>query len=304
VNAIPGSWVVAAHTVLEAHRPPVQLPQVTAATLAAARAEVCANLGWFTRAGQAVRLESLTVALATKIQLLPAVTAISARHEAFMDKVRAFDARQSATGNVALPEVNTVLARWWKLRVPNNYKEAAWRLTLNAFPTSARMHGNNTHVAGCVACDAPVPDVGHHFWTCPVAVVLRHEIESQLRAHPGTQLLAPGGSLSCAALWLGVKPHSALHRMTWDMVCLAAAYALDVGRRAAWSVSRGGLQVPVLVEAVAGRASKAAFWDALSDFAVSASVARSARSGVLTRQPFIAWHTVVAHGSGLRVVRH
>jgi hypothetical protein len=302
VHAIPGSWVTAAHTVMEAHRPPTQLPRVTAATLADARAQACAELGWFTRDGQAVPLASLTVALATKIQLLPALAAISHRHDAFVARVRALDTQQPSTG--ALPEVDAVLARWWRLRVPNTYKEAAWRLTLDAFPTAARMQSSSSHVAGCVACGAPVPDISHHFWTCPVAVVLRHELESQLHAHPGVQLLAPGGSLSCAALWLGVKPHHALHQMTWDMVCLAAAHALDVGRRAAWSVSRGGLQVPVLVEAVAGRASKAAFWDALSDFAMSAGVSRPAKTQQLTRQPFIAWHTVLPHGSGLRVVRH
>jgi hypothetical protein len=49
---------------------------------------------------------------------------------------------------------------------------------------------------------------------------------------------------------------------------------------------------------------KAAFWNVLADFAVSAVVPMSARNGLLTNQPFLAWPVVVVRGSGLRVVRY
>jgi hypothetical protein len=64
------------------------------------------------------------------------------------------------------------------------------------------------------------------------------------------------------------------------------------------------MHVQDVVAAVAGRASKAAFWDALADFAATASIPHARASVQLTQQPFIAWHAVVLRGSSLRVVRH
>jgi hypothetical protein len=34
----------------------------------------------------------------------------------------------------------------------------------------------------CAACSVAGPGVEHHFWTCPVAVAVREEMEDQLRA--------------------------------------------------------------------------------------------------------------------------
>ena len=180
--------------------------------------------------------------------------------------------------------------------MPNTYKETAWRLTLNAFPTAARMQLQS---AACVACGAAVPDAGHHFWQCTVAVAIRSEIEHQLTAAG----MAPnGGRVACSAVWLGRLPHARMHRFVWDMVCLAAIHAMNIGRCAAWSVSRG---VPAadVVSAVAIKAAKAAFWSALADFAATTQVPDWARTANLTQQPFIAWHVVLQRGTGLRVVR-
>jgi hypothetical protein len=58
-----------------------------------------------------------------------------------------------------------------------------------------------------------------------------------------------------------------------------------------------------MVESVAVKAAKAAFWDVLADFAATAVVPRAARTLQLTQQPFLAWHIVLARGSGLRVIR-
>ena len=107
---------------------------------------------------------------------------------------------------------------------------------------------------------------------------------------------------------MGVKPHPGLNRMVWDMACIAAVHAMDLGRCVAWSVTHpeadAGEPLPMLaVERVAVRAAIAAFWDVLADFAATVSVARRARTAGLTQQPFLAWPVVLLRGSGLRVVR-
>jgi len=138
-----------------------------------------------------------------------------------------------------------------------------------------------------------------HFWSCPVAAAVRHEVESQLIAFG---FLAAGASLPCSAIWLACKPYAGMHRLVWDMVCLAAIHAFERGRRAAWAVS-DQLSVPVLVEQVAVRSAVGAFWEALADFAATSKVPRRMRNATLTHQPFLSWHVVLVRGSGLRVVR-
>jgi len=61
-------------------------------------------------------------------------------------------------------------------------------------------------------------------------------------------------------VWKGVKPHPGLQGMVWDMVCLAAVHAMNVGRQAAWSVSRR-LETPdsAWKATVAGVVKKVAF---------------------------------------------
>jgi hypothetical protein len=309
VLAIPLPWQTACRAVLRA-RQPLETVWVTSVQIAAARARVVADMGWRTRDGEVVRPASLTVAIATRLQSLDSHIAIAQRHQAFTLQVQQFDAFQPPAGDSSddddgdeelLPPVKHVLHRWWKLKVPNFYKEAAWRLTLDAFPTAARM---SVPAGGapqcCAACGAVNPGFAHHFWSCPIADTVRQEVESQLRAK---NLLAAGRRVLCSQLWLGEKPHYGLHRMVWDMVCLAAIHAMNVGRQAAWSVSHR-LASPDLVAGVVRRIVKAAFWNVLADFAVSAVVPRSARNGLLTNQPFLVWPVVVVRGSGLRVVRY
>jgi hypothetical protein len=140
----------------------------------------------------------------------------------------------------------------------------------------------------------------HHFWLCPIAEAVRQEMESQLRAK---NMLVAAARLTCSHVWKGVKPHPGLHRMVWDMVCLAAVHAMNVGRQAAWSVSHR-LDAPDLVADVVRKVAKAAFWNVLADFAVSAVVPKAARTRQLTNQPFLVWPVVVVGGNGLRVVRY
>ena len=125
------------------------------------------------------------------------------------------------------------------------------------------------------------------------------ELEQQLVAAG----MAPnGGRIACSALWLGCLPHVRMHRFVWDLVCLAAIHALNVGRSAAWAVSRG-VEAAAVVHSVAVKAATAAFWDALAEFATTVSVPSWARTADLTQQPFLSWHVVLQQGSGLRVVR-
>lgn len=104
---------------------------------------------------------------------------------------------------------------------------------------------------------------------------------------------------------MGVKPHPRLHRVLWDMVCLAGIGAVNFGRRVAWAVAAEGPALPLLtVERIAGRAADGEFWRVLADFAVSAVIPKRAEGGLLTQQPFIAWHVVLSGGTDLRAVKH
>jgi hypothetical protein len=254
---------------------------------------VCGSLGWRLPNGTAVRLQDLTVRQGTQLQVLPAHVAIAPRHASFVSRVRAFDALPPTA---PLPQVCRVLSRWWRLRVPNVYKESAWRVTLDAFPTACRM---GLLQSPCVACGVMGPDVGHHFWSCEVAQAVRQEVEGQLRAWGW---LDAHGHISCASLWLAQRPDQRLMTWVWDLVCVAALHAMEVGRSTAWAVAQE-MEVPVLVAQVASRAAKAAFWSALADFAATTRVPRRLRGVRLTAQPFIAWHVVLVVGNGLRVMR-
>jgi hypothetical protein len=301
VGFVPPAWVAAVRACLAAP------PLVTDASVAAARARLCAGLGWRLPAGRpgqpgrVVLLADLTVKAATRLQQLPAHAAIAVRHAACQERVRALDVLLPAA---PLPAVRQVVARWWRLRVANSYKESAWRLLLNAFPVAARM-GGLAAASACVACAVPGPDVGHHFWLCPVARVVCSEVEGQLAA---CGMLPAGQGLPCAAVWLAQKPHPDIMQLVWDMVCLAAVHAMERGRRAAWAVAAGGLPAGPAVAAVATRAARGGLWDVLADFAATARVRPPAEGAAVqsfARQPCIVWVAAPAGGGPgrLQVVR-
>ena len=54
---------------------------------------------------------------------LDALMAIADRHSAFIQRVQSLEALQPGAGE--LPQVTQGLRRGWKLRVPNEHKEAA-----------------------------------------------------------------------------------------------------------------------------------------------------------------------------------
>jgi hypothetical protein len=83
-----------------------------------------------------------------------------------------------------------------------------------------------------------------------VADAVRVEIEGQLRVHrvgEGQPWLAADRRLRCAALWMGVLPTPQLHRMVWDMVCLAGIGAVEFGRKVAWAVAAQAPTLPLLI---------------------------------------------------------
>eukprot|EP00775_Hariotina_reticulata_P015021 gene15021-biopygen618 len=292
---IPSPWLTAAVAVYNAAQAAGSHPPAcTVDSIADARQHLSAHLGW-KLGSEKVLLADLSVALATRLQTLESHVAIRARHDQYVTRVRQLDALPL---HAPLPPVTSVLGRWWSVRVANTYKEAAWKLALNAFPTASRMSLSNSC---CVACGAQCPGVDHHFWSCPVAVAVRTEVEHQLIA---CALFPAGFTLTVADLWLGRKPLDAagLHTLVWDMVCLAALHALDRGRCTAWAAAPS-LATLVLVEQVAARAAVAAFWSALADFAATVVVPKRQRTFLLTQQPFLAWHVILVRGSGLCVMR-
>ena len=299
IGFLPTDWVAAAEQKFAVAEQLGRLQEICVFSnveTAAARAQLEQQVGWqlctgsFTRA---LRPADVTVALATRLQRLTSHMAIAQRHVAFLNNIALLEGLQQPPQ--AWPAVTSVLARWWRLSVPNTYKEAAWRLTLNAFPTTERMLNA---AAPCPACGALNPGQQHYFWSCPVAVAVRLDIERQLIAFG---LLPEGLHIACSAVWLACLPHRQLHRLIWDMVCLAAIHACEFGRRTAWAVSHQA-NVPNVVELVAVRAAKAAFWEALADFAATVKIRDRARVQSLTHQPFISWHVVLVQGSGLHVV--
>jgi hypothetical protein len=62
--------------------------------------------------------------------------AIRQRHALYVQHMRQLDVLPAAA---PLPVVAGVLDRWWSVKVANTYKEAAWKLALDALPTAARM---------------------------------------------------------------------------------------------------------------------------------------------------------------------
>jgi hypothetical protein len=295
LDLLPEQWVEAATNRLTdaLNRGRSAADLMSTADMAAARSSLSAHLGWHLHSSpNPITLPQLTVALATRLQQSPTLEAIAERHSVF---TAAAAALEQLTPLTQLPAVPSVLRRWWALKVANIYKESAWRLTLNAFPTAQRMHLSTP----CPACGLAAPGFQHLFWMCPVADAVRSEIERQLIA---CHMLEIPRRLACADIWLARLPNPSLHRIVWDLVCLAAIHAMDVGRRAAWAVGQR-LPSPTLVTRIAARAACGALWTALADFAATIKVPTADRTTLLTKQPFIAWHVVLLAGNGMRVVQ-
>jgi hypothetical protein len=104
--------------------------------------------------------------------------------------------------------------------------------------------------------------------------------------------------LPCSALWLACAPHRDMHRLIWDVVCLAAIHAFEHGRRVAWAVSQRMACLYMCWWSKWRCGRRLVLFDAIADFAATARVPRRHRIQLLTWQPFLAWHTVL-RGDGL-----
>jgi hypothetical protein len=123
----------------------------------------------------------------------------------------------------------SLLASLWSLRIDNHVKETYWRLFLDALPLASRMHKEGA--AGRCLCHldgvspAAQQDRRHTFWDCPLAASLRVVLQRELRTKK------PQATLTIAHLWLMHNPAKDwLSTSVWQVVCLAALYALDRGR--------------------------------------------------------------------------
>jgi hypothetical protein len=227
-DAAPPTWMHYVQEVLQEVRRGDRPPGSTPAERAAARQRALggAVLGWVNHAGERVPLAQLTVRAATQLQLGPTRGHLQQRHAAFAQRALAGQPPPAEP-----PAIGDTLRRLWRLRCCNKFKVAYWRLTLNAFPTASRM-GDAAAARACAAgCPAPVGTVGlgveHHFWDCGVAVAVRGEVARQLQLP---------GPLLRSALWLCERPALSVHAGVWDVVCLAAVHAMEVGRKRAWAV--------------------------------------------------------------------
>lgn len=196
-----------------------------------------------------VQVAQLTVATTTKLQGLTAHDAIQPRHDAFLQHKKA--GCLSATHPVAC--CNIYVPQMVALAYCYCVQGGSLEVIFTCISCYSQCMGLHTP---CVVHDVLSPDVEHHFWSCLVAIAVRHEMASQLLVFG---LLPARTCVPCSAVWLARPPHRRLHRLVWDMVCLAAIHAFQHSRRTAWALS-SQLSVPGMIETIAVRAVKASFW--------------------------------------------
>lgn len=206
VARLPPAWVAAVTAHGTAAAPPA-----TEALQALASA-----LGW--RIGLAtVPLLRLTVKVATHLQLGPQREALRHKHDAFA--ALAWPDGDPVTRSAT---VTAVFPRLWRLRWENRHKEPYWRLAQCGF-AGFPMQQNYVEMGtpGMCPCGnslAPGPQV-HHFWKCPAIADLRSAITEC-------------ADVVCELhhVWLTVPPVG-MHPLVWDVVCLAAIAAMELGRQ-------------------------------------------------------------------------
>ena len=236
------------------------------------------RLGWRMPDGSALPLLGLTVRWATSILVQPAVARRTLLHEAFC--VAAYVGAAPPPG---APSLALTLRRLWKVRWENHYKEPFWRLSVDGFPMVGNSHLSRLAAAVC-PCGAPASPSprDHAFWDCPVARAVLESLEPQV----------PGVVLCKHHVWLALPPPGVLPAV-WDVVCLAAVFSVDVGRKCLYSpVPAGGLF------SVVDRASYKAvvtFWSCLASFAELQPV-----KGALARVPVS--HPFLGCVGGVRLV--
>jgi len=165
-----------------------------------------------------------------------------------------------------------VLKRVWGLPLDNQLKEIFFRLAAHAIPGG--------HIPAWTCSCSPGLVLGaatsrlHTFWSCPLAVAVRAELERIL--------LQP---VSLASLWLLRPPSPSVRQIVWDVVCLAALGAMEHGRRSAWAPQAAQLAAPTptMVAALA----VARFWRLLDECISPTLVAALATDPLGGAHPFL-----------------
>lgn len=142
------------------------------------------------------------------------------RHTAFAAEATAMEPGDG--GEAPLPHLAPLFQRIWRLPIDNKLKEIFFRLAAHAIPGG--------HIPGWSCPCSPGLVLGsassrmHSFWSCPVALAVRAELERVLQR-----------PVSLASLWLLRPPSPAVRQEVWDVACLAALGAMEHGRRRAWA---------------------------------------------------------------------
>ena len=163
----------------------------------------------------------------------------------------------SSARSMAVSAFRATLSRLWSHPCDDSMKEPLWRLAAGAV-TGARFRPWRCPCG--FAAQHPRPTAAtspsqHSFWTCPVVSVLRAALVAAL---PGLQR---------RHVWLVEQPPGAsLHTAIWDVVCMAALAAMEMGRAALWADANGQLLPPAAVSELAQRVNLE-FWSSLSDYA-------------------------------------
>ena len=268
-------------------------------TVAPAVSLVIQQLGWATPTATVALAGTstcgLTVRRATILQLGGALAEQRQARSMFVACALAADAAIEpplAVVEASRCQLEVSMRQLWRLHWDNARREAFWRLSVNGVP-GAGGHGIcPPSMASCICgWHAPEPCVSEHaralalrthcFWLCPVATAVVATIASALP--PGAR------HLQCADVWLLRPPAgSGVDQRVWALVSMVAVEAMQVGRKAMWSMhakesspevtqtlitdyfpvlSVGGV-APLSLIARASRFAVARFWSLLQDFAL------------------------------------
>ena len=230
------------------------------------RALFVGRVGWRIGGSLTVKLRSLTVGLATHMQLQPVAEHRARLHTAYEQEARQQAPAAAAAADQAPPNsMPATLQRLWPIKWEREHKETLWRLAVDGVPLPGNTHLRWLHPepCGCGEYGGIGPQYcsprAHHFWECPVA----QAVTQQIAAH------VPG-PITRANVWLAEAP-AGMQQCVWDVVALAAISAMErarVGLRANshQATAPGEPNHPDQLEIAKGRAVLD-FWQRVRGFA-------------------------------------
>ena len=257
------------------------------------RAMLVERVGWRLGGLLSIKLRSLTVRIATQLQL-QAVTARRARlHAAYEQAAREQEPAAPASGDQpATAEqascVPALLRRLWPIKWEREHKETLWRLAVDGVPLpgNSHLHSSSPEPCGCGGYGGggpqPCSPRAHHFWACPVAQAVVQQITTYVP-----------GPINRAHVWLAEAPPG-VQQCVWDIISLAALSAMERARVGLRAASRqapahdaeAGLAAPAPIEVAKSRAVLE-FWQRLQGFA-ELGLPRRGWEGVGSDHPILA----------------